>query len=712
MFELSVAFKYLRPRWRQLSVSIISMISILVIALVVWLIVVFFSVTNGLEKMWINKLIALTAPVRVIPTQAYYNSYYYQIDSISSSSDYTLKSIGEKLESPTSNAYDAQSDEEIPKAWPKPILNEDGSLKDLVKDAFQAIHQLKGIPGISASDFEMTVSNIRLRLLRRIQPSTPSFDSSYSQAFLSQAAYLGSLDPFNPILPQTVLPLTMADLTNTLNMIGIASDNIQEDAPETVGQLDTPKVREKLHTFFDSVQITSLKTPQSGWNIPKSILPSLSTFQACMAMKDGRILRIFVPKELKNLEALEKMLKTNGFDIKIGSFHIDDKVLFAKVNGQEMTLPYYTPLILEGGAQLFVETVLSSLSQAKQPKDIKFLVSGDLQGNALHGEIILGSLEIAQAKVKDLYQLPPEHSPFWFYKIQQKDEFKLNLPLDNEIGEGVLLPKTFRDAGVLLGDRGYLSYYTPTASSVQEQRMPIFIAGFYDPGIIPMGGKYILASQQLTSLIRSSHSQEETSLSNGINVRFADFKDADKVKQALKKAFQKEGIEPYWRIETYREFEFTKDLIQQMHSDKNLFTLIATVIIIVACSNIISMLIILVNDKKVEIGILRSMGASSFSIAAIFGLCGMVMGVTGSIIGTLAAIITLKNLDILVALLSKLQGYNAFNPVYYGDALPNEFSWEALLFVILATGVVSLLAGIVPAVKASLLRPSAILRSE
>ena len=71
MFELSVATKYLIPKWRQLSVSIISLISIAVIAVVVWLIVVFFSVTYGLEKSWIHKLVALTAPVRITPTEEY-----------------------------------------------------------------------------------------------------------------------------------------------------------------------------------------------------------------------------------------------------------------------------------------------------------------------------------------------------------------------------------------------------------------------------------------------------------------------------------------------------------------------------------------------------------------------------------------------------------------------------------------------------------------
>ena len=124
------------------------------------------------------------------------------------------------------------------------------------------------------------------------------------------------------------------------------------------------------------------------------------------------------------------------------------------------------------------------------------------------------------------------------------------------------------------------------------------------------------------------------------------------------------------------------------------------------------MLIIMVNDKKMEIGIMRAMGASALSIAVIFGLCGFMMGMIGSFIGISLAVITLKNIDLIVNLLSSLQGHNAFNPIYYGDSLPNEISFEALAFVVLVTGLLSLLAGIVPAVKASLLKPSAILRSE
>lgn len=96
MYELSIAAKYLTPKWRQLSVSIISLISILVISVVVWLIVVFFSVTTGLTNGWLDKLTSLTAPIRITPTKEYYQSYYYLADGISSDSDYSHKTIGEK----------------------------------------------------------------------------------------------------------------------------------------------------------------------------------------------------------------------------------------------------------------------------------------------------------------------------------------------------------------------------------------------------------------------------------------------------------------------------------------------------------------------------------------------------------------------------------------------------------------------------------------
>lgn len=151
--------------------------------------------------------------------------------------------------------------------------------------------------------------------------------------------------------------------------------------------------------------------------------------------------------------------------------------------------------------------------------------------------------------------------------------------------------------------------------------------------------------------------------------------------------------------------------MEQFQSDRTLFLLIALIILIVACSNVISLLVLLVNDKKKEIAILQSMGCSKTSIAAIFGLSGMIMGALSSLIGATSAIFTLKHLNFFVEILNTIQGHTAFNPAFYGNSLPNELSFEALLFILIVTPLLSLISGLVPAIKAAKLHPSAILRA-
>lgn len=706
MFELSVACKYLIPRWRQLSVSIISLISILVIALVVWLIVVFFSVTHGLEKSWIQKLIALTAPVRITPTQEYYNSYYYLVDGISSKSGYSLKTISEKKSSLTSDPYDPNADEEPPSYWQQPLRDNDGKLKDLVSPVFQAINNLKGIPGLTAQDFEMAGGNLRLQLVRGSQ-----------QSFVSQASYLGSIDPKNSSLPYALLPLSMADLNNALQVISAPTYEINENFFDH--HLESLKggkgsISEKLHSFFEAITVNELKTPDNGWILPRYLLPDSAVLQVAVVSGRGKIWQVIIPQDSSALNDLKQRLSESGADVQLAKMIVDKGIIHLDIEGNKT--PYVLskePLVLEADFLIKSSLVKSSLNGALRSADVIFNVQAKLQGIDLKGHIPLGDLQIAQTSIKDHFLTDSKTFPFWLHTVVNSDgSNQMVLPIDPQLGEGVLLPRSFREAGALIGDRGYISYYTSTAAAVQEQKLPVIVAGFYDPGIMPIGGKLIFVNQEMTTLVRAAQGQEETALSNGINVRFQDISQAEQVQAAIEEALEKEGIAQYWHVETFREFDFTKDLIQQLRSEKNLWTLIAAVIIIVACSNIISMLIILVNDKKLEIGILRSMGASSANIAIIFGFCGVVMGIAGSLIGTVVAIITLKNLQVLIDFISRLQGHQMFNPLFYGNTLPSEISFEALTFVVVATAIASLIAGIVPAVKASRLRPAAILRSE
>lgn len=443
--------------------------SITVISLVVWLVIVFLSVTTGIEKNWLGKLTTLHAPIRLSPTEAYYNSYYYKIDSLSTTSHFTLKTIGEKATSPLTDPYSAEVDAEIPFYWPKadPI--------DPVKTAFQELSSL----GIPFQDYEIGGALLRINRGGHI---------------ISQMSYLLSYPDKNP------------------------------------------------------------------------------KFQS---------------------------------------------------------------LILES--------------------------------------------------------TPVSDSEF-----------------------SILLPKNYKESGIQIGDGGTLSYTSPTSLSSQEQRIGIRVGGFYDPGFVSLGNKCLIVPPEITRTIHASTQtfSPDGTPTNGIFVWIDDLGSVDKVKKEIAKRFEKAGIGSYWKIDTYKDFEFSKDLLLQFQSDRTLLLLIAGVILIVACSNIISLLVLLVNDKKKEIAILQSMGASFKSIAAIFGLCGIFMGTISCLLGGTLALFTLKHINHLASLLSALQGHNAFNPAFFGQSLPNQLSYEALLFVLIATPILSLAAGLIPAIKASRIRPSSVLRSE
>lgn len=697
MFELSVACKYLIPRRRQLSVSIISLISILVIATVVWLVVVFFSITEGLEHNWIQKLTSLTSPVRITPKESYFNSYYYLIDSISDASNYSLKTIGEKKTALLSDPYNSEIDQEIPAYWPLPDKDSQGKLKDLVKLAFASLDEIKDIPGLKAQDFALAATQVHLRL-NRLTPFVKN-QTLISKPTTSDITYPVFLNPFEAdslSLQKNLVSPTSSDLNHFLQSIPFHLNNKENASSQNL-------LSEKLVRFFSTVTVEKLKPQITGWPIPDTLRPQEGTWKGCAIVKDHIPIRVMIPQQAIHISLLEKQLQELGLNTQPCAIVFQDHETLIYLKNHKPFSDSHIPLYLESNASFSAQLINDSIQNAKKLSDLYFAVQIPIQDTVLISNIPYKNVEISQAKLNS-----SEVSPFW----ATVDSHLLSLPSDSEWGEGILLPKTFQTAGVLFGDRGTLSYLSQSATNLQENLLPIYVAGFYDPGIIPMGGKFLIANPNVTELIRSAHQSGDTHpLSQGINVRMTHLRDVDNVKKLLQQQFKDAGIDRYWNIETYKDFEFTKPILQELQSQKNLFMLIAVVIILVACSNIISMLIILVNDKKMEIGILKSMGATSASIAFIFGLSGGLIGILGSMIGMSIAILTLSHIDILVDLLSSLQGHEMFSTHLYGTSLPSELSLEALSFVCLATVFISLLAGIIPAIKASLLKPSQILRS-
>lgn len=649
-FELTVALKYLIPRWRQLSVSIISLISILVISLVVWLVILFLSVTEGIEKKWTDQLLTLNAPLKMTPTEAYYRSYYYLIDRLSSASNYTTKTIGEKLLAQTSDPYDESFDSELPLDFPSPDKMAEGNLKDLVKEGWKAIGTLESY-GASPKEFEISFGNLRLNL-----------SNQESETVINQVSYVASIDPSNARLRKMLVPSSSEDYTHLLHVL--------------------LKNRHSPKTFFDHLDVIKLATTDAGFILPLSLYPKTGSVKA---VRVGETQKAIIPGTLQGLEDLENRVQALGYATSIVEIDFAKKV------------PY----------SLILDDHISFDTHLSEAASLSVFVEGSVQNLP-----IVGKAPLDQLKIEKLVQKKGSSQPYWIHE----DEQGLKIPTGHSLGDGILVAKHFQNSGVKLGDSGFLSYYSPTTSSVQEQRIPIYVAGFYDPGMLPIGNKLIFVDPQVVSFFRGNLTMSDSmignGLGNGINIWISDLKKANEAKDALVAALEVRGIQKYWKVESFKEYEFTRPILEQLESDKNLFTLIAIIILLVACSNIISMLILLVNDKKKEIGILQSMGASPKRIALIFGMCGFITGLLSSIVGTAAAILTLHHLQSLIDLLSVLQGHEAFQAAFYGNEMPNELSFNALTFVVVATLVISLLAGLIPAWKASRVRPTEILRSE
>ncbi|MBM3207218.1 MAG: FtsX-like permease family protein [Chlamydiae bacterium] len=708
MYEISVALKYLLPKRKQLSVTLIALMSVGVISLVVWLTLIFLSVTSGMEKNWLKKLTDLNAPLKITPTQAYYSSYYYNIDSICFSSNYQTKTIREKAQSEFTDPYDPEFDEEPPQHWNAKDLNPDLSMKDPVKIVYGILDELKIKKTIkSFQDFEMSGGLLKLQLLRS---SSPCFTIRGLETvnFLSQVSYITSFPENNPFLHESILPPSKRDIENLLYLSTKNLEGTQADVAPKIKLSNPNEFSQKLNKTLAHAGIETLNSTSSLWRIPIELMTEKQQFNAFGYFQDGKLVQVLISE--KNIKG-----KKTSYDIVEGKIKkINENIIF-ETGRQHHILQNSTPVVTPDPVELTTDFLDLDSSQTSSVSDMRIHGEIKIQNQKIQGLIPWNNLSISTLSPTTTFTHKPTSSPLWAYSVSgSHDNSQMHLPDYNHNDYPILLPKNFQDSGVLLGDKGYISYNSSTVSSMQEMRLSVHVAGFYDPGIMSIGNKCIIVPNEVTKAINSTTSSHffDKIATNGIQIWLSDLKDVDSLKQSLESDLVKNQINEYWQISSYKDYDFAKDLLQQFQSDKYLFTLMAIIIITVACCNIISLLVLLVNDKKKEIGILLSMGASSKSIALIFSFCGVIMGTIGCIFGCVMAHLTLRNIDSIVSILSKIQGHQAFNPNFYGTHLPNELSPEALFFVAIATPILALSAGLIPAIKACLLKPASILRSE
>lgn len=155
------------------------------------------------------------------------------------------------------------------------------------------------------------------------------------------------------------------------------------------------------------------------------------------------------------------------------------------------------------------------------------------------------------------------------------------------------------------------------------------------------------------------------------------------------------------------------NLYQAIRMEKAMIGLLLLLIVAVAAFNIISTLVMVVNDKKGDIAILRTLGATPGTIMATFMVQGTVIGVVGTAIGAVVGMLAALNVSAAISALEGLIGHKFLNAdVYFIDYLPSQLQAQDVLMVCGAALVLSFLATLYPAWRAARTQPAQALRYE
>jgi lipoprotein-releasing system permease protein len=154
-------------------------------------------------------------------------------------------------------------------------------------------------------------------------------------------------------------------------------------------------------------------------------------------------------------------------------------------------------------------------------------------------------------------------------------------------------------------------------------------------------------------------------------------------------------------------------IIGVLQVQKDTMFIVLGMIVLVAAFNVVSSLIMLVKDKRGDIAVLRTLGASSGAVLRIFIMCGAFVGVSGTLIGTVIGIVFCRNIVAVQHAVEDVTGGQVFDSsVFQLTQLPNTIDWGDVARVVALALALSLLATIYPSWRAARTDPVEALRHE
>ncbi|MGH8041556.1 MAG: lipoprotein-releasing ABC transporter permease subunit [Rudaea sp.] len=310
-----------------------------------------------------------------------------------------------------------------------------------------------------------------------------------------------------------------------------------------------------------------------------------------------------------------------------------------------------------------------------------------LQGARVTGGVIRGVLPDEEAKVSEIGR--------------KMVKGRLDALVPGSFGI-VLGDELAMQLGVGVGDK--VTVYTPDANVTPIGALPrfkrctvvgIFSVGFqeYDDG---------LAVMNMTDAEHLFQLDGPTGIRLKLDDKFRAWQIGDNLARELGR---------YYRVQDWREGH--ANFFSAVSMEKKVMFIILSLIVAVAAFNLVSTLVMLVQDKQADIAILRTLGISPRSVMGVFMVQGVLVGAFGIALGVAGGVALATNLPALVKWIEHVFHVEFLSPdIYYISEVPSDMHWSDVGWIAAIAFAFCLLATLYPAWRASRTQPAAALRYE
>ena len=314
---------------------------------------------------------------------------------------------------------------------------------------------------------------------------------------------------------------------------------------------------------------------------------------------------------------------------------------------------------------------------------------GMLQGYRTEGALIQGILPDLEQQVTEFQ----DNLRYGELEDLQAGEFNIILGIDLAAHMGVGPGDT-----VTL----YVPEFRTTAVGVTPRLKRFTVTGIFEVGMYEYDFKLALIHlEDARRLMRLPQASAE-----GVRLKVSDLMQAPRIVRELAPE-----LDGFYRIRDWTQEHV--NFFKATRTERMVMFIILSMIVAVAAFNILSTLVMLVTEKQADVAILRTLGMSGGQIMGIFMVSGTLIGLIGTVIGTIAGILTSININ---SIIQTLEGW--FNTeflskdVYYITEISADLrSGDVITIVSIAFGL-SIIATLYPAWRASRVEPAEALRYE